>query len=148
MPRSGRVGLLMMIGLQNKIAGGEQDFLHVGILPDFFARDGDDELVKFALPGEPVFHPPAFKRHPGDAHDFHVLFREVAGVFGVKGGALGDLFARVSPVESGKCRARVVGAFGIFHHLPETFEAGVALAVKRERRRRKIGKQSKLVALG
>jgi hypothetical protein len=33
----------MMVGFQNQIAGGEQNFLHFRILPDFFTRRSDDE---------------------------------------------------------------------------------------------------------
>ena len=38
----------MMVGFQDEIAGGEQNFLHIGILPDFRARGGDDEFVEVA----------------------------------------------------------------------------------------------------
>ena len=48
MPRERRVGFLMLVGLQNQISRRQQDFLHVGILPDFLARRGDDEFVEIA----------------------------------------------------------------------------------------------------
>ena len=95
-----------------------------------------------------IFHPLAFERHPGDAHGLHVFLAEIAGVFGVEGCELRDLFAGVGPSDSGKSRAGISGAFGIFHHLPETFEARVAFAVKGEGRGGKIGEQAEFVALG
>src|ERR1041384_468960 len=64
MPRERRVGFLMMIGFQDQIPRREQNFLHVGILPDFLARRRDNEFVEIAFTGGAIFHALAFKRHP------------------------------------------------------------------------------------
>ena len=148
MPRGGSIRFLMVVGFQNQIAGGEKDFLYVGILTHLFARGFNDEAIMFAGDGGFVFHAPAFEGDPGDAHGLHVFFAEITGVFGVEGDHLGNLFARVSPMNSEEGCAWIIRAFGIFHHLPETFEARVAFAVKGEWRRGEIGEQAQLIALG
>lgn len=137
-----------MIGLENQVAGREQNFSHLGILPDLFAHRGDDEAVMFARFGGAILHLPALERNPRDAELHQVLLGEITGAFGVERRHLRDLFPRVAPRHAGRVGARVVRAFGIFHHLPEAFEAGVALAAKRERRRCEVGEQAEFVAFG
>src|ERR1035437_375391 len=86
--------------------------------------------------------------HPGNAHLPHVLLARRPCSLGLESGQLRHLLAGQGPVQSGKGEARVVGSFGILHHLPKAFQAGVALAVEGEWGCGKIGQQAKLVALG
>src|SRR5580692_840723 len=44
-PGGGSIGFLIMIRLQNEMAGGEQHASDIRILPHFFARGCDDELI-------------------------------------------------------------------------------------------------------
>src|SRR6266446_10986891 len=88
-----------------------------------------------------VFESFAFEAYPGDAHLRHVITRERAGFVRFEADHLRDLIARVFPFEAGKLCARIVRAFGIFHHLPEAFETRVFLSMEDKWRRREIRKQ-------
>src|SRR5437588_479854 len=95
----------------------------------------------------PVFHSPPLERHPRYSRPIVSFIGEATSPFRLKSGHRGNLFARKIPAYTRKPRARILRPFGIFHHLPKTFHAGVTFAMKRERRRRKIREQPKLIAL-
>lgn len=147
-PGGGGVGFLVVVGSQDEVAGGEEDFLDFRVLADFLAGGGDDELIVLAGLGGAVFHAAAFEGDPSDAHGFHIAVGEVAGVFGVEGGELGDFCAGEGPGEAGELGARVGGVLGVFHHLPKAFEAGVAVAVEGEGCGGEVGEDAEFVALG
>jgi hypothetical protein len=147
-PGGGRVGFLMMIGLQDEVTGGEENLLDLGVLAHFFAGGLDDELIMRARCGGAILHSFAFEADPVDAHLGHVGVGKVARVFGGKAGELRDLLPGEGPVQPGKSGARVLGVLRIFHHLPETFETGVAFAVEGEGRGGKIGEQAQFISLG
>src|ERR1700733_3798728 len=99
----------------------------------------------------PVLHPLAIECHPIDSHLLHVLFAQVASVLRVEGGHLTNLFASMRPSDAGKSRARISRiferTFGVQHHLPKSFDAGVTLSVEREWRGGEMGQNSKPLAL-
>ena len=138
----------MVIGFEDEIACREKHFFDLGILADFLAGCGDDELVVFAAKGGSVYHVVPFEADPGDPHGLHVLIRKPAGMVGVEAGHRGDLVAGEFPAQTGKRGAGIVRAFGIFHHLPKAFHAGVAFAEKVEGRGGKVREQAELVAFG
>src|SRR5262245_46478015 len=92
-PGGRSVGFLMMIWLENQVAGREQDLFYFGILTDLFPGCRHDEPVMFAGFGGAVFNLFALERDPGDAHAPHVFTAEIASAFGVECGHLADLFA-------------------------------------------------------
>src|SRR6266704_6545936 len=60
-PFSGRILFLEMIWAQDQIAGGEQNFLHFGILLDLGMHGRDNQFVVLTLLERPVFHPLSFE---------------------------------------------------------------------------------------
>ena len=148
MPCSGGIGFLIMVRLQYQIAGGEKDAFDFGVLADFRPGDFDDEFVMFSRNGRAIFHPPAFKGDPVDAHLGHVRVGKIASAFRGETGELCDLIAREFPFQPGKFGARIVRTFRIFHHLPEAFDAGVTLAMENKGRGREVGENAQFVALG
>ncbi len=95
----------------------------------------------------PIRHPLSFESHPVDLHLLHVRFGQSTGVLSLGGGHLRDLFPRVLPLQTGESRPRIAGSFRVKHHLPESFHAGIALAVQRERRGCEVGENSQFVPL-
>ena len=96
----------------------------------------------------PVLHPLPFEGHPVDVHLFHVRLGQCARIFGLEGRHLRDSFSRVLPRNAGEVRTRIAGTLRVQHHLPESLYAGVAFAVKRERRGCEVRENSQLIPLG
>src|SRR5882724_2194222 len=87
-PGGPRTRLLMVVRLQDQIAGGEQDLFDLRILVDLRAGGLDDEPIMLTRHERFIFHASALETDPGDAHLFHVLLRELSGVIGFKAGQL------------------------------------------------------------
>src|SRR5437588_8375567 len=109
-----------------------QPFLRQGVWITLHDKYG--LALKLLVPFESF----AFEAYPGDAHLRHVLTGERPGFVRFEADHLRNLIAGVLPFRAGKRRARIVGAFGILHHLPEAFETCVFLSMEHKRRRREI----------
>src|SRR5262245_44989332 len=144
-PPGGRgVWFLMMVGLEDEIARRKQRLFDIGVLLHLFPRGFDDQPVMLAWLRWLVLEVPAFETDPIDAHFFHVAKGKVTRALGFEGRHLRHLVASGLPLQARERCPWIVWTFRIQHRLPQTFEAGIALAMKHKRRSGEIRKQSQV----
>ena len=121
---------------------------YLGVLVELGSHGADDEVVVVGFTGVVVGHLFALVGDVVDADFFHVVPCGVAGGFGGEGDHGGDFVAGVLPLDAGGGGAGISGAFGVEHHLPESFDAGVGVGIEGEAGGGEIGEEAEFVALG